>query len=589
MAKQNKYFLACAVLLSLSLYYLSDKGTFEQSSSLSSSTSPLVPFLITAAGPSLIGTSLSSLPLSAERRHLPPPPLVSKPLPLVPAPRTAAEALSRFNAHLLDEARHARHPTFPCSTAPFEENIVNQNCDDICVRDWETGYRLNYKVSTLVDTRTPLGLSRELGSPTSAVPLVPPLISSSFLGAGEEGMAALGALRSLGALKESKAVFLVGPSFAPPASSNSLLKLDKIDALSPTLLYALIAAGVVIQDSGTSKVLEGGPFLSAVLGSPLAVLVSVLSSANPGSPVVLEPASAFPLGNSTTGTDISLSNLREIVCYLAPEWSVDLWRGGVHVYPPLRAYVIPPQRIPPALWDEYTMQGKISVGYEYYNEAVLPGGEPKHVTYTNDKISAWTGKAERREVNYYGTLDQCIYEVLDKHRDVIKGKRVVIMGSLEPWYEVVALNYGAASVFTVEYGPRSSEDPRLQFITPSQMMEAVAAGKWEPFDAAFSISSFEHDGLGRYGDPLQGEGDLRAMKEVLTHVVKPGGYLVFSVPVGGDCVQFNAHRVYGKTRLPRILEGWARVDTTCFNEEHAFAQWPCASWSQPAFLLQRPL
>ena len=53
----------------------------------------------------------------------------------------------------------------------------------------------------------------------------------------------------------------------------------------------------------------------------------------------------------------------------------------------------------------------------------------------------------------------------------------------------------------------------------------------------------EHVGLGRYGDPLDAEGDLKAMRE-LQRVVAPGGSLFFVVPVGRPVIRFNAHRIY---------------------------------------------
>jgi len=53
----------------------------------------------------------------------------------------------------------------------------------------------------------------------------------------------------------------------------------------------------------------------------------------------------------------------------------------------------------------------------------------------------------------------------------------------------------------------------------------------------------EHVGLGRYGDPLDPEGDLKAMAE-LRRVLEPGGNLLFVVPVGQPRVMFNAHRIY---------------------------------------------
>lgn len=53
----------------------------------------------------------------------------------------------------------------------------------------------------------------------------------------------------------------------------------------------------------------------------------------------------------------------------------------------------------------------------------------------------------------------------------------------------------------------------------------------------------EHVGLGRYGDPLDPDGDLKAMAE-LKRVLAPGGDLLFVVPVGRPRVAFNAHRIY---------------------------------------------
>lgn len=54
----------------------------------------------------------------------------------------------------------------------------------------------------------------------------------------------------------------------------------------------------------------------------------------------------------------------------------------------------------------------------------------------------------------------------------------------------------------------------------------------------------EHVGLGRYGDPLDAHGDIKAARE-LSRVVAPGGTLLFVVPIGGLArIQFNAHRIY---------------------------------------------
>lgn len=53
----------------------------------------------------------------------------------------------------------------------------------------------------------------------------------------------------------------------------------------------------------------------------------------------------------------------------------------------------------------------------------------------------------------------------------------------------------------------------------------------------------EHIGLGRYGDPLDPDADLKAISE-LKRVLKVGGSLLFVVPIGNPKIMFNAHRIY---------------------------------------------
>lgn len=57
------------------------------------------------------------------------------------------------------------------------------------------------------------------------------------------------------------------------------------------------------------------------------------------------------------------------------------------------------------------------------------------------------------------------------------------------------------------------------------------------------MHTVEHIGLGRYGDPIDYDGDIKAMKE-LARVLAPTGNLLFVVPVGIRRIEFNAHRIY---------------------------------------------
>jgi SAM-dependent methyltransferase len=58
----------------------------------------------------------------------------------------------------------------------------------------------------------------------------------------------------------------------------------------------------------------------------------------------------------------------------------------------------------------------------------------------------------------------------------------------------------------------------------------------------------EHIGLGRYGDPLGPQDDLRAMRE-LQRVLAPGGSLLIVTPVGRPRIAFNAHRIYSHAQV----------------------------------------
>ena len=62
------------------------------------------------------------------------------------------------------------------------------------------------------------------------------------------------------------------------------------------------------------------------------------------------------------------------------------------------------------------------------------------------------------------------------------------------------------------------------------------------------MHTIEHVGLGRYGDPIDPDGDLKAIEE-LKRVLAPGGNLLFVVPVGQPMIEFNAHRIYSYNQI----------------------------------------
>jgi hypothetical protein len=64
--------------------------------------------------------------------------------------------------------------------------------------------------------------------------------------------------------------------------------------------------------------------------------------------------------------------------------------------------------------------------------------------------------------------------------------------------------------------------------------------------------------------PLDPDGDLKAMRKMKERV-KPTGLLFLAVPTGKDKVLFNNARIYGRHRLPLLLDGWNIIDTFGFH------------------------
>lgn len=74
-------------------------------------------------------------------------------------------------------------------------------------------------------------------------------------------------------------------------------------------------------------------------------------------------------------------------------------------------------------------------------------------------------------------------------------------------------------------------------------------------DSLSCMHTIEHIGLGRYGDPIDYDGDLKAITE-LKRVVKPGGSLLFVTPVGKPRIAYNAHRIYSFEQVADYFSGF---------------------------------
>jgi hypothetical protein len=222
----------------------------------------------------------------------------------------------------------------------------------------------------------------------------------------------------------------------------------------------------------------------------------------------------------------------------------------------------PPKTISPELLDRFTMGGKVEIEYSY-RDLTCPDNHP--LIYTDAEIDFYIGEIsrnlalprDRRDWFIYGTLDEWVCDAIGKYP--IRGKSVVNAGSLTPWYEAMFVHFGSTPT-TIDYNRIVTRTERMRFMTIEEWESARPR-----FDVGFSISSFEHDGLGMYGDPIDPDGDLKAMAKMKERIA-PGGILFLAVPTGRDKILFNEARVYGRHRLPLLMQGWEWVDSFGYSE-----------------------
>lgn len=85
-------------------------------------------------------------------------------------------------------------------------------------------------------------------------------------------------------------------------------------------------------------------------------------------------------------------------------------------------------------------------------------------------------------------------------------------------------------------------------------------------DSVSCLHVIEHIGLGRYGDPIDPEGSVKAGHE-LSRVLAGGGFLYLSVPVGQERVEFNAHRVFAPQSIVKLFNELELVEFSYVGDD----------------------
>jgi len=154
--------------------------------------------------------------------------------------------------------------------------------------------------------------------------------------------------------------------------------------------------------------------------------------------------------------------------------------------------------------------------------------------------------------------------------EYVRGKDCAVIGSISPWIECILLKYNARNVTTVDYNP-----PVCDYIIQTDTGS-------KKFDVIVSFSSIEHSGLGRYGDPIDPDGDLKACMEI-HDMLHEGGYFICGVPIGEGCIEGNFHRIYNRKRIEKLFKPFEMVRTVPENLDFSGADWK----NQPIFIMRR--
>lgn len=214
----------------------------------------------------------------------------------------------------------------------------------------------------------------------------------------------------------------------------------------------------------------------------------------------------------------------------------------------------PYKEIPSELLEDYTMNGKIPI-FEWF----LDGTKKNGVIWNNDYINEYIRRFTPYNIRHndakegYGN-EACVYLLNAFEKYNIINKKIAVIGSESPWIEAILINL-KNNVTTIEYNVPETNHENLQCKDYFTFFE----NNKNEFDAIVTYSSIEHSGLGRYGDPLDPNGDIKTMKALYNNL-KENGLLIWAAPVGKDALSWNVHRIYGELRLPLIFENFKEIE-----------------------------
>jgi SAM-dependent methyltransferase len=160
-----------------------------------------------------------------------------------------------------------------------------------------------------------------------------------------------------------------------------------------------------------------------------------------------------------------------------------------------------------------------------------------------------------RHYVYHTAWSARVIHTLKPHLHVDIGSSLYFVGTVSAFVPVAFYDYRPADLHLSQLECRHADLLSLPFADHS--LASVSC-----------MHVVEHVGLGRYGDPLDPHGDMKAMTE-LQRVVAPSGSLLFVVPVGTPRVCFDAHRIYSFEMIQEAFPELELVDFSLIPDDPA--------------------
>lgn len=150
------------------------------------------------------------------------------------------------------------------------------------------------------------------------------------------------------------------------------------------------------------------------------------------------------------------------------------------------------------------------------------------------------------------------------HQDLLVARRIfksnpekhVDIGSRIDGFVAHVASFRELEVFDIR--PLPNNIPNVRFVQ-ADLMAPVGDNLTCYCDSLSCLHALEHFGLGRYGDPVNYDGYLIGLNN-LSDILKKGGKLYISVPIGPQRIEFNAHRVFSVAYLTECFSGRFTLD-----------------------------